>query len=210
MSAEAFVRAMAEARDRRLSGSQTYRIQMALLEPAIVMASRGGGIPDHFRVLSRSEWFAVDLRADGSFACSCNDYWITRIRRIECVCQHVCSVFFHLFGHDDLRFFESRRLDDEQRGTLLDQNIVNLIKAMEHLQDQSSSGPCFRVTRPPTREDACPICLEAIEGRTGGISACPICKNVFHDACASRWARVSETCACCRSPVWSMWKPSKP
>lgn len=208
MESNTFGRVMAEAGERRLSGSQCYRIQKALMEPVIIMSSRGGGIPNSFRIVSRSMTFTVELHADGSFACSCDDYWFTRIRRIECACQHVCSVFFHLFGHEHLGFFETRRLDDEQRSTLLDRNIANLMNALERLNRASSSGPCFRLTRPLSPEDACPICLDAVQSPAGS-SECPTCKTVFHDACASRWTRVSETCAYCRSPLWSLWKKKR-
>ena len=200
-----------------VSAEQLKRLSKLFSDEFFVI-SRDLSRPDRIELLvsgSKRDVYVVKIE-DDRCKCSCPDTK-SHARRHNCLCKHVCFVWFKILNADHFGLFETHRINSQDvrarlEATLSGRNPAAGASLADLLADLSLAkrlvnDAVFAVAKPPTDEDDCPICFEGLSGTENPIAGCPECKNNVHVKCVAKWLSMnaSKTCVYCRSTAWKQY-----
>ena len=187
----------------RVSKDQFTRFQKMYHEPFFLLGGeeasesvegtpsssrRTAGSQDRvFRVSgSTASEYNVFVKPDGSFRCSCMDANVN-CKKKNCVCKHVCFIFYRVFKFDRIGFFETHKLTADELARVAHFNstealtrpadtvftasdIDSLCAGIGSVSIGTSTGSSTRLNKPdftvikrvPEIDDDCPVCYDAL------------------------------------------------
>jgi hypothetical protein len=146
----------------------------------------------------------------GTFYCSCADHKFNSAKH-NSVCKHICFVVCKLLKFFDIKYFETKKLDNDKITELINKLTTTNIWNDEDLTKKlkTISLDTFRNF---TKEidDCCPICFNDIDdSMKDSLLSCPTCHNYVHTECMEVWLEQKQSCMLCKSSFWEKYKNVK-
>lgn len=211
-------------RAREIVSAEQHKRLCKLFTDEFFVISRDLSRPDRIELLvsgSKRDVYVVKIEND-QCKCSCPDMKI-HARRHNCLCKHVCFVWFKILNADNFGLFENHHINAQDVRARLEAAVSGGgsqanrdpgVQLADLLADLSLAKArineiVFVIAKPPADEDDCPICFEGLLGdqKDHAIVGCPECKNNVHVKCITKWLQMnaSKTCVYCRSPAWKQF-----
>lgn len=98
----------------RVSKDQFGRFQKMYHEPFFLLGEAEQSGDRVFKVSGSTQTeYAVAVKSDGGFKCSCMDASVN-CRKKNCVCKHVCFMVYRVFRFDRIDFLQTHKLTEDE------------------------------------------------------------------------------------------------